>query len=61
MLWVLKRTVSMRRFFWAPKTYVKIDGFENIFQFYAEIFCLSTPVFIELVKRLEEEIKCEAN
>ena len=22
MLWVLKRTVSMRRFFWAPKTYV---------------------------------------
>ena len=26
MLWVLKRTVSMRRFFWAPKTYVKIDG-----------------------------------
>ena len=26
MLWVLKRTVSMRRFFWAPKTYVKTDG-----------------------------------
>ena len=26
MLWVLKRTVSMRRFFWAPKTFVKIDG-----------------------------------
>ena len=23
MLWVLKRIVSMRRFFWAPKTYVK--------------------------------------
>ena len=23
MLWVLKRTVSMRRFFWAPKTYIK--------------------------------------
>ena len=22
MLWVLKRTVSMRRFFWAPKTHV---------------------------------------
>ena len=30
MLWVLKRTVSMRRFFWAPKRYVKIDGWENI-------------------------------
>ena len=26
MLWVLKRTVSMRQFFWAPKTYVKTDG-----------------------------------
>ena len=26
MLWVHERTVSMRRFFWAPKTYVKIDG-----------------------------------
>ena len=25
MLWVLKRTVSMRRFFWAPKTHVQID------------------------------------
>ena len=25
MLWVLKRTVSMRRFFWAPKTYAKSD------------------------------------
>ena len=22
MLWVLKRTASMGRFFWAPKTYV---------------------------------------
>ena len=26
MLRVLKRTVSMRRFFWAPKTYDKTDG-----------------------------------
>ena len=26
MLWLLKRTVSMRRFFWAPKIYVKTDG-----------------------------------
>ena len=24
MLWVLKRTVSMRWFFWAPTTYVKL-------------------------------------
>ena len=29
MLWVLKRTVSMRRFFWEHKTYTKeyIDNF----------------------------------
>ena len=26
MLWVLKRKFSMRRFFRAPKTYVKTDG-----------------------------------
>ena len=25
--------VSMRRFFWAPKTYVKIDGEESIYNF----------------------------
>ena len=30
MLWVLKRTVLMRRFFWVPKTYVQTDGLENI-------------------------------
>ena len=33
MLWVLKKTVSMRRFFWAPKTYDKADGLENIYNF----------------------------
>ena len=33
MLCVLKRTVSMRRFFWAPITYVKTDGQENIYNF----------------------------
>ena len=27
MLWVLKRTVSVRRFFWAAKKYVKTDGY----------------------------------
>ena len=26
MLWVLKRNVSARRFFWTPKTNVKSDG-----------------------------------
>ena len=29
IVWVLKRTVSMRRFFWAPKTHVYINGLEN--------------------------------
>ena len=26
MLWVLKRTVSLRRFFWEPKKHAKTDG-----------------------------------
>ena len=38
MLWVLKRTISMRRFFWTPKTNVKIDSLENIFNFTLKIF-----------------------
>ena len=38
MLWELKRTVSLRRFFWAPKTYVKTDGLENIYNFTLKIF-----------------------
>ena len=33
MLWVLKRTVSMRRFFRAPKTHVFIDEYENNYNF----------------------------
>ena len=28
MLWVLKRTVSMRRFFWAPKHMLRLMGKE---------------------------------
>ena len=38
MLWVLKRTVTMRRFFWAPKTYVQTDGFDNIYNFTLKSF-----------------------
>ena len=38
MLWVLKRIVSMRQFFWAPKTYVKTDQKENIYIFTLNIF-----------------------
>ena len=30
-LWALKRTISLRRFFWAPKAYVKTDGLEKIY------------------------------
>ena len=33
MLWVLKRTVSMRRIVWAPKTYGKTDGLETNYNF----------------------------
>ena len=29
MLWVLKRPVSMRRFFWAPKNMLKLMGKET--------------------------------
>ena len=38
MLWVLKRTVSLRRFFWTPKTYIRIDESENIHKFTLKIF-----------------------
>ena len=40
MLWVLKRTLSMRRFFWAPKTYVQTVGKENIVIFTQFFFCV---------------------
>ena len=53
MLWVLKRTVSMRRFFWAPLSYAKIYGLENIYNFTLKIFvylnlCLK-PCLIKMV------------
>ena len=38
MLWVLKRTVSLRRFFCAPKTYAKNYWQENINNFTLNIF-----------------------
>ena len=44
MLWVLKRTVSMRQFFWAPKTYVKNDGKENNYNFTQKILFISKPL-----------------
>ena len=33
MLWVLKRTVSARRFFWAPKQMFKMTAEEDIHNF----------------------------
>ena len=44
MLWVLKRTISMRQFFLPPTTYVKTDGYEYIYNFPREKNCLSKPV-----------------
>ena len=38
MLWVLIRTISLRQFFGAPKTYVRIDGQENNDNFTLKIF-----------------------
>ena len=38
ILWVLKETVSLRPFFLAPKTFVKIDGFQNIYNFLLKNF-----------------------
>ena len=38
MLWVLKRTVSMRQFFWVTQTNVKMDGLENIHNFMLKCF-----------------------
>ena len=40
MLWVLKRTLSMRRFFWALKTFfdAKTYGEENIYNFTLKFF-----------------------
>ena len=47
MLWVLKRTVSMRLFFRAPKTHVLIDGLENHYSFMIIKFPYLDLCFIE--------------
>ena len=33
MLWVLKRTVLMRQFFWAPKQMLKLMGKKMFYNF----------------------------
>ena len=46
MLWVLKRTVSMRWFFCVPKTYIlKLMAIKYL-QFYTQKFGLSKPMQI---------------
>ena len=47
MLWVLKRSVSMRRFFLAPKTYVTTYGKENM-NIFTLNFLLSRPMSVVL-------------
>ena len=44
MLLVQKRTVSLKRFFCAPKTYVKNDDSKYL-QLYAKMLSLSKPVW----------------
>ena len=37
MLWLLKRTISMRQFFWAPETYICLNWrVRKYWQFYAQ-------------------------
>ena len=38
MLWVFKRPISMRWFFWAPKTYAKNDESDFFLQFTLKYF-----------------------
>ena len=47
MFLVLKRTVSMKRFFWAPKTSVQTDGLKNIYN-----FTLKNFVYLNLCNKL---------
>ena len=64
MLWVLKRTVSLRRFFRAPKTHVLFDGLENNFNFtlikfpYLDLWEVAhcTEFFVSLVKFTEVHV-----
>ena len=51
MLWVLKRTIIPRWFFWASKTYAKNYGQENIYNFALQIFVYPTSntVFYEIL------------
>ena len=50
MLWVLKRTVSLRRFFLAPKTYAQNYASENIYNFtLTQFLCLNLCMYISFI------------
>ena len=53
MLWVLKRTVSMRRFFWALKNMLKLMD-KKIFTI------LSKPMYMYALQITKEEFDMEA-
>ena len=56
MFWVLKRTVSMRRFFWATNTNVRIDGQEIVLNFTLKHFWLGDNRFeLYLVENTEDK------
>ena len=51
MLCVLKRTASMRLFFWARKAYVQTDGLDNTYN-----FTLKNGVYLNLCKILSNDL-----
>ena len=54
MLWVLKRTVSMRCSFEHPKHMLKLMG-KKIYTLFAENFCLSKPVYVSVTMETEKD------
>ena len=47
MLWVLKRTVSMRRFFWAPKHMIKLMD-KKFITIERKLFLLNWPYVMQV-------------
>ena len=52
MLWVLKRTVSMRRFFWAPKHMLKLMGKKTFTKFTQKSFVYLNLCYSLLAKAI---------
>ena len=60
MLWVLKRTVSMRRFFEHPKHKLNLMG-KKIFTIYAQNFCCSWPMLKYISGLRDQSIQCKVS